>query len=51
MISQQGVDVSSALPSKLPINAFYRIQSENFLPYLTGNKNLVPITRDLTYLR
>ena len=28
-----------------------RIQSENFLPYLTGNKNLVPIPRDLTYLR
>ena len=30
---------------------FRRIQSENFLPYLTGNKNLVPIPRDLTYLR
>ena len=31
--------------------AGHRIQSENFLPYLTGNKNLVPIPRDLTYLR
>ena len=54
------IDLTARYPScrvfnftnlKLNLLSIFRIQSENFLPYLTGAKQLLPITRDLTYFR
>ena len=43
--------LQSKLSSRNYIYYNFRIQSENFLPYLTGSKLLMPNSRDLTFFR
>ena len=43
--------LQSKLSSRNYIYYNFRIHSENFLPYLTGSKLLMPNSRDLTFFR